>query len=330
MGRMMENAMEPERITFHVGAEDAETRIDLCCAGRLEGYSRAEIQRLIRDGYITLNGHEITPHYMVREGHRIEATLPPPSGRFPEAEPIPLDVMYEDDDLLVINKVSGMIVHPAGRILSGTLVNALRARCDHLSSVAGDLKPGIVHRLDKGTSGCIVVAKNDEIHEGLAAQFAQRTVEKIYRAIVRGNPREDSGTIEKPLCRHPVQRTKMAVRKTGGRPAETGYEVIERFDGFSYLKLHLKTGRTHQIRVHMAHVGHPVAGEFLYGKGRIKEVAGLPVTRPLLHAWRLGFIHPRTAKRLCFEAELPADFMAVLNALRAETPLQKDNNGEKE
>lgn len=265
-----------------------------------------------------MNGAAVKPGHRLRGGERIDFSVPPPAPAAPAAEDAPLDVLHEDDDLLVINKPPGMIVHPAGRIVSGTLVNALLARCRDLSGVGGELKPGIVHRLDKGTSGCIVVAKNDAAHRAISAQFARREVEKEYLAIVHGAPPGGRGVVDAPIARHPVERKRMAVRKDRGRESATSYETLERFVGFSLAALRLRTGRTHQIRVHMAHLGCAVLGDALYGRRKPAEAEGVRAARPMLHAWRIGFVHPAGGVTLRVEAPIPPDFAAVLEALRAE------------
>ena len=276
------------------------------------------MQRLVAGGRVLVNGAAVKPGHRLRGGERIDFSVPPPAPAAPAAEDAPLDVLHEDDDLLVINKPPGMIVHPAGRIVSGTLVNALLARCRDLSGVGGELKPGIVHRLDKGTSGCIVVAKNDAAHRAISAQFARREVEKEYLAIVHGAPPGGRGVVDAPIARHPVERKRMAVRKDRGRESATSYETLERFVGFSLAALRLRTGRTHQIRVHMAHLGCAVLGDALYGRRKPAEAEGVRAARPMLHAWRIGFVHPAGGVTLRVEAPIPPDFAAVLEALRAE------------
>ncbi len=301
-----------------VGAEAAGERLDRFLAGRMDGFSRSAVQRLVAGGRVLVNGAAVKPGHRLRGGERIDFSVPPPAPAAPAAEDAPLDVLHEDDDLLVINKPPGMIVHPAGRIVSGTLVNALLARCRDLSGVGGELKPGIVHRLDKGTSGCIVVAKNDAAHRAISAQFARREVEKEYLAIVHGAPPGGRGVVDAPIARHPVERKRMAVRKDRGRESATSYETVERFAGFSLAALRLRTGRTHQIRVHMAHLGCAVLGDALYGRRKPAEAAGIRAARPMLHAWRIGFVHPAGGATLRVEAPIPPDFAAVLEALRAE------------
>jgi 23S rRNA pseudouridine1911/1915/1917 synthase len=210
-----------------------------------------------------------------------------------------------------------MVVHPAGRIVRGTLVNALLARCTDLSGVGGELKPGIVHRLDRGTSGCIAVAKNDRSHLALSAQFARREVMKEYLAIVHGTPPRERGSIEGLIGRHPVDRKKMAVRRDRGRRAVTRFEVVERFPAHALVKVMLATGRTHQIRVQMAHLGLPVLGDAVYGRKKEQRIGGLEIGRPMLHAWRLGFVHPRTGRDILVEAPVPEDFTCALRQLRS-------------
>lgn len=292
-------------------------RLDMFLSTALKGWSRAGIQRLIREGHVRLNGRAVKAHHAVRRGDNIETSVPAP--RVPELlpEPIPLEVLHEDGDLLVVNKAAGMVVHPAGRNMRGTLVNALLARCGNLSAVGGVLKPGIVHRLDKGTTGCIAVAKNDETHRGLCSQFLHRQVHKEYLALVHGVVRRESGLVEGLIARHPADRKRMAVRKDRGRNAVTSFQVLERFDACTLVTLRLHTGRTHQIRVHMAHLGHPVVGDSVYGKNRPRAIGGLAIERPMLHAFRLGFTHPRTGDEVRTEAPLPGDMARLLDHLRA-------------
>ena len=273
---------------FETDAGGGGARLDRFLAERMEGVSRAAVQRLIADRRVLVNGKAVKAHQRLRPGDRIEVSVPPPRPTGIRAEPVPLSVLYEDDDLLVVDKPAGMIVHPAGRIVTGTLVNALLARCPDLSGIGGALKPGIVHRLDKGTSGCIVVAKGDEAHRLIAAQFARREVYKEYLAVVRGAPPAGRGVVEGLIARHPVERKRMAVRKDRGRLSVTRYEVRERFEGFSLVSLLLGTGRTHQIRVHMAHLGCPLLGDTLYGGRGAKRGEGPGAARPMLHARRLG------------------------------------------
>ncbi len=247
----------------------------------------------------------------------MDVSFPPPVDSRIVAEDVPLHLLYDDADLLVIDKPAGMIVHPAGRIVSGTLVNALLARRSDLSGIGGELKPGIVHRLDKGTSGCIVVAKNDDTHQNLSGQFARREVRKEYLALLHGSLARDTGTVDGLIGRHPVQRKRMAVRRDKGRRALTRFEVVERIGGCTLVKIHLQTGRTHQIRVHMAHLGHPVVGDAVYGGRRPLVIGTMNVERPMLHAWRIGFTHPHTGKTVSVEAPLPDDINRLIGYLRS-------------
>ena len=312
----MQPCLPGEKKRYVVDCRHEGARFDRFLVDLLSGISRAEVQRLIGGGRARLNGMVVKAHHKAHSGDEVEIVYQPPQEALAAAEKIPLEVLYEDNDLLVINKRAGVIVHPAGRIVTGTLVNALLAHCENLSGIGGVLKPGIVHRLDKGTSGCILVAKNDNAHRGLADQFARREIRKEYLAIVHGDMREERGVIEGLIARHPVRRKKMAVRQDRGRDALTGFEVRERLGGFSYMKLSPRTGRTHQIRVHMSHVGHPVLGDKLYCGRKTREIEGVAVERPMLHAWKLSFTHPRSGRRVNMEAPLPADFQEVLNYLR--------------
>jgi len=293
-------------------------RLDKFLVERIEGCSRAEIQRLIGSCCVRLNGRVVKPHHPVRAGDEVEVAPPPPVQSHILPEHVPLDVLYEDEDLLVVNKPAGMVVHPAGKIVSGTLVNALLAQCTRLSGIGGVLKPGIVHRLDKGTSGCLAVAKNDVAHRGLSELFARREVTKEYLAILHGVLRQDEGVVKGLIARHPVERTRMAVRRDRGRESSTGFHVMERYDAFTFVRLSLYTGRTHQIRVHMAHIGHPVLGDSVYGRRRPHTVGDLTIGRPMLHSWRIGFAHPRTGEIIRAEAPLPDDIEGVLKYLRAQ------------
>jgi len=292
-------------------------RLDKFLVDRLEGRSRAEIQRLIEGAHVRLNGRAVKPHHRVWRGDEVEISFPPPIESGVLAEEIPLHVLYDDADLLVVNKPAGMIVHPAGRIMSGTLVNALLARRGDLSGIGGEIKPGIVHRLDRGTSGCIIVAKNDEAHQALSGRFARREVRKEYLALLHGGLVRDRGTVEGLIGRHPVERKRMAVRRDRGRSAVTHFEVAERIGGFTLVRIFLQTGRTHQIRVHMAHLGHPVVGDTVYGRSRPRVIGKMSIERPMLHAWRIGFTHPRTGAAVQVEAPLPEDIERVLSYLRS-------------
>jgi 23S rRNA pseudouridine1911/1915/1917 synthase len=278
-------------------------RLDQFLAASVPALSRVRIQDLIKAGLVTLNGLATKPGARLRAGDAISLTEPPAAPVDTAAEAIALDVLFEDDDLIVINKPAGMVVHPAAGNWSGTLVNALLHHCPVLSGIGGEQRPGIVHRLDKETSGCLVAAKNDAAHQALARQFAGREVTKIYLALVAGKLARKSGDIETPIGRHPVQRKKMTVVPEGrGRAAKTSYRVLRELADGTLVACTLHTGRTHQIRVHLKHLGHPILGDEVYGKrGRF--------SRQMLHAWRLGFAHPRNGERMNFESPIPPDFV---------------------
>jgi 23S rRNA pseudouridine1911/1915/1917 synthase len=294
-----------------VADRDGE-RLDLFIARRLPDLTRSRVRRLIDEGLVTIDGRLPAKAGVALEtGQRVAVTLPPPEPTALQPEAIALRIVYEDADLLVIDKPAGLTVHPAPGHAAHTLVNALLAHYPALAGVGGEGRPGIVHRLDKDTSGLIIVAKNDAAHASLTRQLKQRHVEKTYLALVRGRPDPPEGVIDAPLGRHPKQRKKQAVVE-GGRAARTRYRVRRALDGFSLLEVHPETGRTHQIRVHLASIGHPVAGDVLYGRG----VAPPGLRRHFLHAYRLAFSHPRTGDRLQLEAPLPDDLVAVLGELQ--------------
>jgi 23S rRNA pseudouridine1911/1915/1917 synthase len=293
-------------ITAHFQVEPARagTRLDHFLAAAVPALSRSRLQSLIRDGHITVNGAATKQGAKLRAGDTVALVEPPPVPSDTQAEDIALDVLFEDDDLIVLNKPAGMVVHPAAGNWAGTVVNALLHHCPALSGIGGTQRPGIVHRLDKDTSGCLVAAKNDAAHQALARQFAGREVTKIYLALAAGKFARLSGMIDAPIGRHPVQRKKMTVVKTGGRASRTGYRVLAPFGEGTLVECTLHTGRTHQIRVHLKHLGHPLLGDEVYGKR-----AGFP--RQMLHAWKLGFAHPRTGERMNFHAPIPPDFLAA-------------------
>ena len=297
-----------------VEKEAARVRLDQFLARELPKFSRSRIQELIRKELITVNDSPARPRYLVRAGDRIVLTEPPLEKIEIEPQAIPLDVLYDDDDLVVINKPAGLVMHPGAGQPDRTLVNALLHRFPALSGIGGKERPGIVHRLDKETSGCLVVAKNDEAHRGLSAQFAERNVEKIYLAIIAGKLRRIAGTIKEEIGRHPVNRQRMSVRSGRGREAKTEYRVVISSNEMTLVECRLHSGRTHQIRVHLQHIGHPVLGDKVYG-GRFSKV----FQRQMLHAWKLGFEHPRTGERKNFEAPLPEDFQKALKSLPALT-----------
>lgn len=300
---------------FSITAEDAGRRLDLYLSGNLNEISRSRIQKLIEDGMLTVNESPCyDKNHRLQPGEFVKLTLPPPEPAIPVPENIRLDVLFEDKDLLVINKQRGMVVHPAPGHGSGTLVNALLAHCEDLSGIGGVMRPGIVHRLDKDTSGLLLVAKNDLSHRSLSSQLKSRKLKREYIALVHGRVEPLKGKIEAPLGRHPIHRKKMAV-VVGGREAITRYRVLKYYKGYSLLKLQLETGRTHQIRVHLSYIGFPVVGDPLYS---VNTRADLPPELALshaLHAYRLTFLHPGSGEQLGFTVPLPPDFKAVLHYL---------------
>jgi len=293
-------------IALTVARQSAGTRLDRFLALELKEFSRARLQTLIREGFVTRNGEPTRPRDIVRTDDVIELREPPIEKIEAKPEQIPLEILFEDDDLLVLNKPAGLVIHPGAGNRQHTLVNALLAHCKNLSGIGGEERPGIVHRLDKETSGCLVVAKNDSTHRALSNQFAARTTQKTYLALIAGVPKKMNGTIDLPIARHPVHRQRMSVAKRQGRTARTDYRVIRTGAGMSLLECVLHSGRTHQIRVHLHHLGHPVLGDKLYGS---KHANRAP--RQMLHAWKLGFRHPRTGATMSFEAPLPNDFSEV-------------------
>jgi 23S rRNA pseudouridine1911/1915/1917 synthase len=307
---------------FSPTAEEAGERLDRYLTRQLPTHSRAYLQQLIDEMQVLVNGRPTKPGHRLRTGDRIGVSLPPPkpSGVLPES--IPLDILYEDTALLMVNKPAGMVVHPSPGNRSGTLVNALLAHCTQLSGIGGVERPGIVHRLDKGTSGVIAVAKDDVTHRALAHLFAERRVQKHYRAVVHGDLRDPEGKIDAAVGRHPVHRQMMSTRTRLGRPAVTEFYVLERFGSHTLVELRPHTGRTHQIRVHMAAVGHPLLGDPTYGhthKAPQRSALARQLSwfrRQALHAWRLGFVHPSTGAWLERCAPLPADLEQLLAILR--------------
>ncbi|OUM87738.1 MAG: pseudouridine synthase [Bacillus thermozeamaize] len=299
-----------ERYLWEIDAEDMGERVDKFLSRQLSDVSRSQIQQWIKAGHVTVNGVSVKASYRLTAEDEVELVVPPLIRLQIAPEPIPLDIVYEDGDLLVVNKPRGMVVHPAPGHFSGTLVNALLHHCRDLSGINGVLRPGIVHRIDKDTSGLLVVAKHDQAHESLARQLAEHTVQREYVALVHGNMSVDRGTVDAPIGRDPANRQRMAVVAKGGKPAITHFVVERRFGAYTLLRLRLETGRTHQIRVHMKYIGHPLVGDPKYGPRRTLAING-----QALHAAVLGFIHPRTEEQLVFEAPLPADMQALLDAL---------------
>jgi len=291
------------RLELIVSANEAQLRLDQVLAKRLPEFSRSRLQQLIRSGFIRLNNTPVRPRQIVRGGDEIEVIEPPPEKVETLPESIPLEILFEDDDLIVINKAAGLVVHPGAGHREHTLVNALLSHCAMLSGIGGKERPGIVHRLDKETSGCLVAAKNDAAHRGLSEQFAARTVDKVYLALVAGKLAKTRGVIEEKIGRHPVHRQRMSVTSSRGRAAKTEYRVIRSSDRASLIECRLYSGRTHQIRVHFSHLGHAVLGDKLYASR-----LGKNFPRQMLHAWKLGFRHPHSGEWKNFEATLPDDF----------------------
>ena len=291
--------------------EGTDERLDVYIASRYAKFTRSFVKTLILHGFVRINGHAPKPAYKVEKGDVVEITVPEPEPLANEPQDIPLNIVYQDDDIAVVDKQRGLVVHPAAGNPDGTLVNALLYHVGGLSGINGALRPGIVHRLDKDTSGLIVIAKNDRAHKELARQIKDKTAGRTYLAIVHGNIREDGGTINAPIGRHKTERKMMAV-VPDGREAVTYFTVLERFGDFTLVEARLATGRTHQIRVHFKHMGHPVAGDPLYGPKK----AVLSAKGQLLHAWRLKLIHPATGEEMTFEAPLDAEFARALAALR--------------
>ena len=301
------------RQLFYIDETEAGKRIDSVLAGKLEDVSRSFIQKLFDENAIFVND-EICgiKKYKVKAGDCIGVELPEPKELKVEAENIPIDIVYEDDDLLVVNKERGMVVHPAPGNYTGTLVNALMYHCgDRLSSINGVIRPGIVHRIDKDTSGLLVVAKNDKAHESLSAQLAEHSITRKYQALVNNNFANDEGTVDKPIGRDPKNRFKRAVTSVGSKRAVTHYRVLKRYGRYTLIEAQLETGRTHQIRVHMAYIKHPLVGDPLYGPSNGKFRAD----GQLLHAKVLGFMHPTSGEYMEFDSELPQYFTKILKGL---------------
>ena len=295
-----------------ITAEESGERIDALLARALPSLSRSQVQKLLEQGMVTLNGRELKKNFRCSAGESYEVILPVPDDLPLVPQNIPLDVIYEDEDLIVINKPRGLVVHPAPGHPDGTLVNALLWHCgDSLSGIGGQRRPGIVHRIDKDTSGLLVVAKNDFAHQGLSAQLSDHSLCREYEAVVHGGFNDASGTVNRPIGRHPVDRKRMAVTEKNSKPAITHWRLLASYKGYSHILCKLETGRTHQIRVHMASIGHPLSGDFTYGAPSPEK--GLE--GQCLHARRLCFVHPRTGKSICLETGLPDYFTDVLSRL---------------
>lgn len=297
---------------IEITAEESGERIDALLARLVPELTRSAAQRLLEEGLVTLGGVPVKKNRRTEPGEVYAALLPEPELPEPEPQDIPLDIVYEDADVVVVNKPRGMVVHPAPGHPDGTLVNALLWHCGaSLSGVGGERRPGIVHRIDKDTSGLIIAAKNDFAHLALSAQLADRSLSRVYEAVARGEFREESGTVDAPIGRHPTERKRMAVTERGSRPAVTHWEVIARYRGWTHIRCRLETGRTHQIRVHMAYIGHPLLGDMVYGAK--KPERGLE--GQCLHARELKFLHPRTGEAIHLSTELPEYFQQVLASL---------------
>lgn len=309
--------------SFIVPAQESGTRLDVWLTRKAGGLSRARIQALIRSGHATVNGRTVKEHHKLRPSEVVALTVsaPPPSALIPEA--IPLDILYEDADLLIVNKPAGLVVHPAAGHASGTLANALLHHCRSLEASGDEQRPGIVHRLDRDTSGVMIVAKSSRAREGLINQFKQRSIRKEYVALVWGQPNPTAGTIETLIGRHRTERKKMSAAPRTGRRAVTHYELVERLGDLSLVRLKPQTGRTHQIRVHLAHRGFPVVGDAQYGSRSVRSLPA-PVLRQMLHAETIGFTHPVSGETLSFSAPWPADFQALVTALRAAAAQRKE------
>lgn len=292
-------------------ASAAGERLDKFISEAADGLTRSAAVKLIEDGCCTVNGKSVAKNYKLKSGDNVIIEIPDAAEVDILPENIPLDIVYEDNDLLVVNKPKGMVVHPAPGHYSGTLVNALMYHCkDSLSGINGEIRPGIVHRIDKDTSGLLIVAKNDTAHRGLAEQIKEHSFTREYEAVVNGSVKED-GTVNAPIGRHKIDRKKMCVTTENSREAVTHYFVLENFGDMTHLRLRLETGRTHQIRVHMAYIGHSVAGDEVYGNGKPKSLMG-----QCLHAKKIGFVHPITNEYLEFDSELPDYFKKFLNTKR--------------
>ena len=303
--------------SFEVEAEQEGERLDKFLSIIYPEFSRAFFQKLIKSKQVSVNETPQKASYCVKIDDIVTVEIPDAVETTIEPENIPLDILYEDDDVLIVNKPKGMVVHPSAGHYSGTLVNAIMYHCkDTLSGINGEIRPGIVHRIDMDTTGSLIVCKNDEAHVNIAQQIKEHSVNRIYVGIVCGNVKEDSGTVEGAIGRHPIERKKMAINEKNGKPAITHYKVLERFKNYTYMQFKLETGRTHQIRVHMASIGHPLLGDTLYSSGRlpIKHLQG-----QCLHAKTIGFIHPKTGEYMEYSAPLPEYFEKLLCLLKSNT-----------
>ena len=302
-----------ETLEFNVDASANNIRIDRYLADQCPEHSRSYIQKLLKEEQVLVNGHVIKANYKTQSGDYIEFHIPDPEVLDILPENIPLDILYEDDDILVVNKPKGMVVHPAPGHYSHTLVNAVLYHCgENLSGINGVIRPGIVHRIDMNTTGSLLICKNDKAHQILAEQLKEHSITRKYHAIVHGNLKEDAGTVNAPIGRHPTDRKKMSTKAPNGRHAVTHYRVLERFGNFTYIECQLETGRTHQIRVHMSSIGHPILGDEIYGPAKCPY----KLQGQTLHAKILGITHPSTGEYIEFDAPLPDYFKELLNKLR--------------
>lgn len=299
-------------MNLNVDINDANKRVDVFISEKIETLSRSQVQKLIEDDKVFVNDKKIKSNYKIKDGDLIKVEIPDPVKIDVTPEDIDIEILYEDEDIVVVNKSQGMVVHPAAGNYTGTLVNALLSKCSNLSGINGAIRPGIVHRIDKDTSGVLVVAKNDIAHQNLSNQIKEHSVNRIYIALVEGIIKNDSGVINLPIGRHPVERKKMAVVSRGGRNAVTHFKVIERFKENTLIEARLETGRTHQIRVHMAYIGHPLVGDPVYGYKKQKY----KLKGQVLHAMTLGFIHPTKNEYMEFTAPLPDYFNELIRKLR--------------
>jgi len=314
-----------EQLHITITATDAGRRLDTLLPEKQTDFSRSRVQKAIKEGLVRVNGNNPKPSLLVVEGDRIEIDMPEPVPLEAQGEDIPLEILYEDNWVIVINKPAGMVVHPACGNYSGTLVNALLHHCTNLSGIGGVIRPGIVHRLDKGTSGVLVAAKNDKAHRHLSGQFKEHTVSRKYNALIFGTLPDKTGKIESVIGRHISDRKKMSIHTKQGRPAVTHWRVLESFTGVTLIEAELETGRTHQVRVHLSSINHPVVGDDFYGADKkIKQITAKRMLdllrsakRPLLHAYHLTFTHPETGRPMTFEVPAPPDFAEIIATLRA-------------
>lgn len=298
---------------LYLTAEEQGERIDRFLSADLEDLSRSYIQKLMKDGRILVNGKPVKANYKLSAGDEICVSVPEPETLDIQPENIPLDILYEDDDILIVNKPKGMVVHPSPGHYSHTLVNAVLYHCgENLSGINGVIRPGIVHRIDMDTTGSLLICKNDRSHQILAEQLKEHSITRRYHAVVYGNFKEERGTVNAPIGRHPVDRKKMSTKSSSGRPAVTHYRVLERFGNYTYIECELETGRTHQIRVHMSSIGHPILGDAVYGPAKCP----FNLEGQTLHAKILGIRHPSTGEYMEFDAPLPEYFVSLLNLLR--------------